>query len=118
MTAQFQPNRSLNDRFLAAALFDERTHEGLDEGQLRRLAPSIFAETKHESRSERFQVIPTWEAIQALMKEGFIPVAAAPGRHPHPGQGRLHQAHRALPPPLAGRGQFRDAARDRPAQRR
>ena len=77
MTAQFQTR--LNDKFLANALFDERTETGLDEGQLRRLAPSIFAETKHESRSDRFVVIPTWDAIQALMKEGFVPVAAKQG---------------------------------------
>jgi hypothetical protein len=74
-----QTQNRLNDKFLAASLFDERTETGLDEGQLRRLAPSIFAETRHESRSERFQVIPTWNAVQALMKEGFVPVAAKQG---------------------------------------
>jgi Domain of unknown function (DUF932) len=74
-----QLNTRLNDKFLANSLFDERSATGLDEGQLRRLAPSIFAETAHESRSERFQVIPTWNAVQALMKEGFVPVAAKQG---------------------------------------
>jgi hypothetical protein len=70
---------TINDKFLAKGLFAARHNEGLDESQLRRIAPSIFAETAHESRSQKFQVIPTWNAVQALMNEGFVPVAAAQG---------------------------------------
>jgi hypothetical protein len=80
MTMNFAaPTGRIQDKFLAAALFEERHEQGLDEGQLRKIAPSIFAETRHESRSERFVVIPTWEAIKGLMNEGFVPVAAKQG---------------------------------------
>ncbi len=44
--------------------------------ELRRAAPSIFATTTHESRSERFQPIPTIDVLRGLMKEGFVPVGA------------------------------------------
>lgn len=48
----------------------------LDESQLRRLAPSIFATEAHHSRSERFTPIPTWDIVQALGREGFVPYRA------------------------------------------
>lgn len=48
----------------------------MTEGELRRAAPSIFAMTAHESRSERFQPIPTIEVLRGLMAEGFMPVGA------------------------------------------
>jgi hypothetical protein len=46
----------------------------LTEDEMHRLAPSIFATQAHESRSERFQPIPTIEVLRGLMKEGFMPV--------------------------------------------
>lgn len=48
----------------------------LTEDELRKAAPSIFATVAHESRSERFQPIPTIEILRALTKEGFVPVGA------------------------------------------
>lgn len=48
----------------------------LTEDQMRRAAPSIFATTAHESRSERFKPIPTIEVLRALAREGFSPVGA------------------------------------------
>jgi hypothetical protein len=45
----------------------------LDETEMRRRAPSIFAMERHRSRSARFTPIPTIEIIQALAKEGFQP---------------------------------------------
>lgn len=56
------------------ARFD--TGRALSEGELQRIAPSIFATSAHESRSERFQPIPTIEVLRGLMKEGFMPVGA------------------------------------------
>ena len=66
--------------------FNERTLYGesarfnsaqrLDNDSLRRLAPSIFAVEAHESRSERFQPIPTIQIVDALRNEGFFPVNA------------------------------------------
>jgi hypothetical protein len=48
----------------------------LTEDELRKLAPSIFAKTAHESRSERFRPIPTIEILRGLEKEGFVAVGA------------------------------------------
>lgn len=56
------------------ARFD--TGRAMTEDELRRAAPSIFAMTAHESRSERFQPIPTIEVLRGLMAEGFMPVDA------------------------------------------
>jgi hypothetical protein len=48
----------------------------LTEDEMRKAAPSIFATAAHESRSERFQPIPTIEVLRGLMAEGFMPVGA------------------------------------------
>lgn len=48
--------------------------------QLMRIAPSIFAEDKHESRSTRYTYIPTISVIEGLKKEGFMPFFACQGR--------------------------------------
>lgn len=56
------------------ARFD--TGRALDNDDLRRLAPSIFAETAHDSRSQRFQPIPTIRLLDSLREEGFVPVGA------------------------------------------
>lgn len=56
------------------ARFD--TGRALTEEELRRHAPSIFATSAHESRSERFRPIPTIEILRGLEKEGFVAVGA------------------------------------------
>ena len=43
---------------------------------MRAIAPSIFAEQAHHSRSDRFRPIPTIEVLRGLGKEGFSVVAA------------------------------------------
>lgn len=48
----------------------------LTEDELRTIAPSVFATTAHESRSERFAPIPTIEVVRGLAKEGFDVVGA------------------------------------------
>lgn len=53
-----------------------RTQTPLANDQLFRMAPSIFAEGKHDSRSERYQYIPTIQVVEELRKEGFYPVLA------------------------------------------
>lgn len=40
---------------------------------MRQFAPSIFAESAHESRSQRYGYIPTVTVVDALKKEGFYP---------------------------------------------
>lgn len=49
----------------------------LTDDMIRRAAPSIFAEAPHESRSERYQYIPTINVLNALRSEGFQPFFAA-----------------------------------------
>jgi hypothetical protein len=51
----------------------------LSEGQMRTAAPSVFAEGKHASRSERYTYIPTIEVLRGLRKEGFEPFMVAQG---------------------------------------
>lgn len=51
-----------------------RQNRVLTEDEMRKIAPSIFAVTAHESRSERFRPIPTIECVRALMAEGFMPM--------------------------------------------
>ncbi|NTE37634.1 DUF932 domain-containing protein [Agrobacterium tumefaciens] len=60
--------------YTSTARFD--TGRALTEDELRRSAPSIFATSAHESRSERFRPIPTIEILRGLEKEGFVAVGA------------------------------------------
>jgi hypothetical protein len=57
-----------------------RSNEPLVNDQLLRFVPSIFAEDKHESRSERYTYIPTIQILDGLRKEGFQPFYAAQSR--------------------------------------
>ena len=67
----------MNSVYASTARFN--TGRALGEDELRRLAPSIFATSAHESRSERFQPIATIEILRGLMEEGFMPVGAKQG---------------------------------------
>ena len=57
-----------------------RSNEPLSDDQLRRVAPSIFAEAAHVSRSERYTYIPTSTVLDGLRKEGFQPFMVAQTR--------------------------------------
>ena len=48
--------------------------------EIRRRAPSVFAEGAHESRSERYLYVPTARILEGLRAEGFVPTAAFQGR--------------------------------------
>ncbi|HHN0606496.1 TPA: DUF932 domain-containing protein, partial [Pseudomonas aeruginosa] len=50
-----------------------RSDYPLTDDQIRRVAPSIFADAPHESRSERYAYIPTATVLQELRGEGFEP---------------------------------------------
>lgn len=50
-----------------------RSNHPLSDDQIRAVAPSIFADTPHESRSERYSYIPTAAVLTELRKEGFQP---------------------------------------------
>ena len=60
--------------YAKSARFDS-AHPLSDE-ELMKCAPSIFAQSPHESRSTKFQVIPTITVLNGLRREGFFPVAA------------------------------------------
>lgn len=59
--------------YAKTARFDHAV--ALTEDAMRAQAPSIFATTPHESRSDRFRAIPTIEILRGLAKEGFSVVA-------------------------------------------
>lgn len=50
-----------------------RSERPLSDDQIRAVAPSIFAEAKHESRSQRYTYIPTAAVLGKLRQEGFQP---------------------------------------------
>jgi hypothetical protein len=57
-----------------------RGNDPLSEDQMRQAAPSIFAEGKHASRSERYTYIPTIDVLRGLRREGFEPFMVAQGQ--------------------------------------
>ncbi len=52
----------------------------MTDADLKRIAPSIFATERHESRSDRFTYIPTFEVLSGLRSQGFVPVRAIQGK--------------------------------------
>lgn len=48
----------------------------LSDDQIARVAPSIYAQGAHESRSERYAYIPTITVLDKLRDEGFMPFFA------------------------------------------
>ncbi len=51
----------------------------LSDDQLSRIAPSIFAQARHDSRSARYSYIPTSEILAGMRAEGFLPTFAKQG---------------------------------------
>lgn len=52
---------------------EARNGAPLDLATIRQACPSVLAEDKHHSRSERYTFISTLQVLQALGKEGFFP---------------------------------------------
>ena len=52
----------------------------LSDDEIRSVAPSVFADGAHESRSERFMPIPTSDVLQGLRREGFEVMQAMQSR--------------------------------------
>lgn len=77
---------TLATRFDTRTARVDRSHEPLSEDRMRAAAPSIFAEGKHISRSERYTYIPTIEVLRGLRKEGFEPFMVAQGSSRIPGK--------------------------------
>lgn len=61
----------------------------LENEQLMRLAPSIFATEPWEQVSERYAFIPTIKVVDALRDEGFVPVVARQTRTRVEGKGEF-----------------------------
>lgn len=55
------------------------TQEPMTLDHIRRIAPSVFAEGRHESRSDRFSYIPTSQIVEHLMGRGYGVFAAMQG---------------------------------------
>ncbi len=69
-----------------------RSDYPLSDDQIRTVAPSIFADAPHESRSERYAYIPTAAVLAELRKEGFQPFMACQTRVRDEGK-REHTKH-------------------------
>lgn len=70
----------LATRFGNAGLSKSEKNVPLTNEELFRVAPSIFAEDKHVSRSERYTYIPTIQVIDGLRNEGFMPFSVVQSR--------------------------------------
>lgn len=57
-----------------------RSASPLSDDQIRSVAPSIFAQGAHDSRSQRYTYIPTVDVLAGLRREGFSPFAVAQTR--------------------------------------
>lgn len=57
-----------------------RSATPLSDEQIRKIAPSVFADAPHESRSARYTYIPTSDILAGLRKEGFEPFAVMQAR--------------------------------------
>lgn len=60
-----------------------RSDYPLSDDQIRTVAPSIFAEAPHDSRSQRYSYIPTAAVLRELRKEGFEPFMVCQTRVRH-----------------------------------
>jgi hypothetical protein len=69
-----------------------RSEHPLSDDQIRRVAPSIYAEDKHDSRSERYSYIPTAAVLTKLRAEGFQPFMVCQTRVRDEGK-REHTKH-------------------------
>ena len=77
----------------------------LTDVQIREVAPSIFAQEKHSSRSERYSYIATGAVLSELRKEGFEPFMVCQTRVRDEGK-REHTKHMLR---LRHAGQVNDA---------
>lgn len=72
--------RGLASSFNRRPVVQTRASRPLGDDEIRRYAPSIFAESAHESRSTRYTYIPTIDVLNALRREGFQPFMACQTR--------------------------------------
>ncbi|MFG6433052.1 DUF932 domain-containing protein [Roseateles sp. LYH14W] len=75
----YSTQSTLATRFSGRTSHTLRSEQPLSEDQMRAAAPSIFAEGKHVSRSDRYTYIPTIDVLRGLRKEGFEPFMVTQG---------------------------------------
>lgn len=63
-----------------------RASSPLSDDQIHKIAPSVFAQEAHSSRSERYTYVPTIDVLSGLRREGFQPFMVAQGRTRVPGK--------------------------------
>lgn len=66
--------------------YGSRNQKPLSDEEIQRVAPAIFAEDKHESRSERYTYIPTHQIVTGMRAEGFDVFSVLQGRSRIPGK--------------------------------
>jgi hypothetical protein len=69
-----------------------RSATPLSNEEIVKVAPSIFADAKHESRSERYAYIPTSVILEKLRGQGFFPFMACQSKCRDEGK-RAHTKH-------------------------
>jgi hypothetical protein len=57
-----------------------RNNSGVSEDALRRYVPSLFGAEAHESRSDRYTYIPTWDVLSKMQEKGFVITSAQQAR--------------------------------------
>jgi hypothetical protein len=72
-----------------------RSHEALSDEIIQARTPSVFADAKHESRSEKFTFIPTSDLLHGMRKEGFLPFEIRQGLQGICGKAQRHMARLA-----------------------
>lgn len=77
---------------LSHTAFQFRSEHALSDDQIRKYAPSVFAEEKHESRGARYAFISTSEVLNGLRQNGFQPYEVAQTRCRDEGK-RDHTKH-------------------------
>ena len=63
-----------------------RNNNGLSADTMLKMCPSIFAESKHESRSDRYSYVSTIEILKNMIKEGLVPVKVTQSKSRIPGK--------------------------------
>lgn len=61
------------------AILRARVGESISDEQIITRCPSVFAEAKHDSRSDRYTYLPTQNLLAGLRNEGFFPVEVRQG---------------------------------------
>lgn len=62
-----------------AVILQARGSEALSDDLIRASAPAVFAEAKHDSRSDRYTYIGTQDLLAGMRKEGFFPFEVRQG---------------------------------------